>query len=171
MKIELRERTEETVAIYFEKAQDAEIKKVLPQKAQTVEEALEDYRKTLKPDATSYGRTIYVDGSYVGNIWCYCIDLNEEPNAMLSYCIFEKDYWKRGVASRAVQLFLSEIMEKFSAETVGAFTYLSNEASIRVLEKNGFQKQEEFEEEGVLSAYFQRKCATVSEKEADKYLD
>ena len=42
MKIELRERTEDTVAIYFEKAQDAEIKKFLPQKAQTLEEALED---------------------------------------------------------------------------------------------------------------------------------
>jgi len=164
MKIELRERTEETVAIYFEKAQDAEIKKVLPQKAQTLEEALEDYRQTLKADATSYGRTIYVDGAYVGDIWCYCIDLNEEPNAMLSYCVFEKEYWKRGVASRSVQLFLAEIIEKFSVETVGAFTYSSNEASIRVLEKNGFQKQEEFEEDGVLSAYFQRKCATVSEK-------
>ena len=164
MKIELRERTEETVAIYFAKAQDAEIKKVLPQKAQTLEEALEDYRQTLKADATSYGRTIYVDGAYVGDIWCYCIDLNEEPNAMLSYCVFEKEYWKRGVASRSVQLFLAEIIEKFSVETVGAFTYSSNEASIRVLEKNGFQKQEEFEEDGVLSAYFQRKCATVSEK-------
>ena len=164
MKVELRERTEETVAIYFEKAQDAEIKKVLPQKAQTLEEALEDYRQTLKADATSYGRTIYADGVYIGDIWCYCIDLKEEPNAMLSYCIFEKEYWKRGVASRAVQMFLVEIIEKCSLETVGAFTYSSNEASIRVLEKNGFQKQEEFEEDGVLSAYFQRKCVTVSEK-------
>ena len=35
MKICLRERTEETVAIYFTKVQDVEIKKVLPQKAQT----------------------------------------------------------------------------------------------------------------------------------------
>jgi len=164
MKIELRERTEETVAIYFEKAQDEEIKKVLPQKAQTLEEALEDYRQTLKADAKSFGRTIYADGAYVGDIWCYCVDLTEEPNAMLSYCIFEKEYWNRGVASQSVQLFLAEIIEKFSVETVGAFTYSSNEASIRVLEKNGFQKQEEFEEDGVLSAYFQRKCATVSEK-------
>lgn len=164
MKIELRERTEETVAIYFEKAQDVEIKKVLPQKAQTLEEALEDYHQTLRADAASYGRTIYVEGAYVGDIWCYCIDLNEEPNAMLSYCIFEKGYWKQGVASRAIQLFLAEIIEKFSLETVGAFTYSSNEASIRVLEKNGFQKQEEFEEDGVLSAYFQRKCVTVSQR-------
>lgn len=163
MKIELRERTEETVAIYFEKAQDAEIKKVLPQKAQTLEEAIEDYRQTLQVDATSYGRTIYADGVYVGDIWCYCIDPNEEPNAMLSYCVFEKEYWQQGVASQAVKLFLEEIIERFSLETIGAFTYASNEASIRVLEKNGFQKLEEFEEDGVLSAYFQRKCVTVSE--------
>lgn len=47
MNISLRNRTDETVKIYFEKANRPEIKKVLPQKAQTVEEALEDYRASL----------------------------------------------------------------------------------------------------------------------------
>ncbi|MBQ8278472.1 MAG: GNAT family N-acetyltransferase [Roseburia sp.] len=158
MRIDLRERTEKTVAIYFEKAQDAEIKRVLPQKAQTLEEALADYRQTLKEDATSYGRTIWADEKYVGDIWCYCINLDEEPNAMLSYCIFEKEYWQQGVATEALKLFLEEIVEKFQLETIGAFTYASNLASIRVLEKNGFQMMEEFEEDGVLSQYFQCKC-------------
>lgn len=161
MKIELRERTEETVAIYFEKAQDAEIKKVLPQKAQTLEEALEDYHQTLKADATSYGRTIYAEGVYVGDIWCYCINKSDEPNAMLSYCIFEKEYWNRGVATQAVKLFLEETIAKFQLETVGAFTYASNMASIGVLEKNGFQLIEEFEENGIASQYFQ--CKTENE--------
>ena len=43
-KIALGERTEETVRIYFEKAKQPEIKAMLPQKDQTVEEALADYR-------------------------------------------------------------------------------------------------------------------------------
>ena len=43
-KIALGERTEETVRIYFEKAKQPEIKAMLPQKDQTVEEALTDYR-------------------------------------------------------------------------------------------------------------------------------
>ncbi len=88
MKIELGERTAETVAIYFMKAQQRSIKSTLPQKARTVEEALRDYRDTLLPDAASYGRTITVDDVYVGDGWCYCIDKAGTPNAMLSYFVF-----------------------------------------------------------------------------------
>ena len=66
MKIELGERTAETVALYFSKAQQQIIKSTLPQKAATLEEALNDYEDTLKPNATSYGRTIIIDGMYVG---------------------------------------------------------------------------------------------------------
>ena len=67
----LGERTAETVRIYFEKANRPEIKKVLPQKAKTVEEALADYEKTRLPGATSFGQTILADGRYVGDVWCY----------------------------------------------------------------------------------------------------
>ena len=153
--IRLGDRTAESVQIYFEKAQQAEIKAVLPQKAQTVEEALADFRETLLPNATSYGRTILVDGKYVGDIWCYCINAEEEPNAMLSYCIFEKAYWSQGIATEAVAMFLKEVRAKFALRTIGAFTYSDNLASIRVLEKNGFTEVEEFSEDGRDSKYFQ----------------
>ena len=155
MNIHLGTRTAETVRIYFEQANTPEIKAVLPQKAKTVEEALEDYRKTLLPNARSYGRTIIAGGNYVGDIWCYCIDVNEEPNAMLSYCIFEKEYWSRGIASEAVSMFLKEVRAKYAINTIGAFTYSDNLASIRVLEKNGFVKIEEITEGGRESVYFQ----------------
>lgn len=155
MEICLGERTAETVRLYFEKAQRPEIRAVLPQKAKTVEEALEDFRKTLLPGATSYGRTIWADGRYIGDVWCYCIDPKEEPNAMLSYCIFEEAYWSRGIATRAVALFLGEMREKFGCKTVGAFAFSDNAASVRVLEKNGFAVAEEFEEDGRLSKYLQ----------------
>lgn len=88
MDIKLKERTRETVSIYFKKSQNPKIKAVLPQKAQSLEEALDDYEKTLLPSAASYGETIWVDDVYVGDIWCYCIDKNEEPNAMISFCIY-----------------------------------------------------------------------------------
>ena len=101
MNIRFGNRTEETVRIYFEASCDPAIKDVLPQKAQSVEEAIDDYRKALLPGATSYGRTILADGAYVGDIWCYCIDTNDEPNAMLSYCVFEKSLWNRGIATAA----------------------------------------------------------------------
>ncbi len=127
-------------------------------KAKTVEEALEDYRKTLLPDATSFGETVFADGIYVGDVWCYCIDLNDEPNCMLSYCIFDEDYRGKGIATEAVKLFIRKIRETYGVMTIGAFTYAGNTASIRVLEKNGFTLMEEFEEDGVLSKYLQLNC-------------
>ena len=153
--IRLGTRTAETVRIYFEKAQQPEIKAVLPQKAQTVEEALADFRETLLPNATSYGRTILADGQYIGDIWCYCIDAEEEPNAMLSYCIFEKAFWSQGIATKAMAMFLKEVRAKYALRTIGAFTFSDNLASIRVLEKNGFAEVEEFSEDGRDSKYFQ----------------
>lgn len=154
--IVLGDRTEETVRIYFEQAQKPEIKATLPQKATTAEEAIADYHKTLLPTATSYGKTILADGNYVGDIWCYCIDKTDTPNAMLSYCVFNESSWNKGIATDASLLFLEEIKEKFNLESIGAFTYSDNLASIKVLEKVGFDLVESFEEDGRESKYFQR---------------
>ena len=155
MVITLGERTAETVRIYFEKANRPEIKKVLPQKAKTVEEALADYEKTRLPGATSFGQTILADGRYVGDIWCYCIDMEDEPNCMVSFCVFELESWSKGIATAALKLFIEAIRVKYGVKTIGAFTYANNLASISVLEKNGFSVMEEFEENGVLSKYLQ----------------
>ena len=157
MEITLHGRTAETASVYFTKAQQPEIKQMLPQKATSVEEALADFAKTQLPGATSFGRTIYADGRYIGDVWIYGIDMNETPNAMLSYCIFEKEMWGRGAATSGVRLFLEEVRDRFGLQTVGAFTYAVNAASIRVLEKNGFNLEEEFIEEGMASRYYQRR--------------
>lgn len=155
MKIELRERTEAHVRTYFEKTRDAEIQAMLPQAAATEEQAVEDFRKTKFPGAASYGRTIYVEDAYVGDIWCCCIDRNDEPNAMLSYCLFEKTLWGKGIATVALKQFLEDIVPRFGLNSVGAFAYCTNTASLRVLEKNGFAAAERFVEDGVESAYYQ----------------
>ena len=156
MSVKLGQRTEETVAVYFERAQSAAIRAVLPQRARTLEEALADYRRTLEPGASSFGRTILADGQYVGDVWCYAMDPSGDPQAMVSYCVFEQALWGRGVASEALGLFLEEIRERFGLERVGAFTFSENAASIRVLEKNGFHREESFTEDGVESGYYLR---------------
>lgn len=149
-------RSEETVRVYFEQAQKPVIKAMLPQKATTVEEAIADYQGTLLPTSTSYGKTILADGKYVGDIWCYCIDKADTPNAMLSYCVFDESSWNKGIATDATLLFLEEIKNKFNLKSIGAFTYSDNLASIKVLEKSGFELIEALEEEGRESKYFQR---------------
>ena len=155
IRIELKPRTRENVSVYFERVQDSEIKKYLPQKAKSVEEAMADFERSLCPGSTSYGKSVYANGAYVGDVWAYCIG-DEEPNAMLSYCILEKSLWGKGVATEAVRLFMAEIKEKYVLKTLGAFTFSGNFASIRVLRKNGFQEKETFVEDGVESKYFQR---------------
>lgn len=158
MFITLEKRTADSVRIYFEKANKPEIKQVLPQKAKTVQEALADYEQTLLTDAKSFGQTVYVDGKYVGDVWCYCIDMDEEPNCMLSFCIFELEYWSKGIATTAVKMFIQNICARYNIKSIGAFTFAHNQASIKVLEKNGFTIMEEFEENGVLSKYLQLEC-------------
>ena len=156
MIVELKERTEAHVRTYFARTRDPEIQALIPQTAQSVEQAVADYEKTLLPGAASFGRTVYADGIYVGDIWCYCIDLTEEPNAMVSYCLFEKALWGNGIATEVLKQFELEIVPRFCLKSLGAFAYCDNIPSIRVLEKNGFEKMEEFTEDGRRSVYYQK---------------
>ena len=120
MQIELKPRTEENVRIYFERTQDPVIRHWLPQTSQTVEQALEAYRQSLAPEAASYGRTIWADGVYVGDIWCYGIRQEPDPDAMLSFCIFAKERWGQGIAGEALRRFLEEIVHRFGLRKIGA---------------------------------------------------
>ena len=131
MEVTLGRRTEKTATFYFQKANTPEIKKYLPQRAATLEEFLADFRASQAPGAPSYGRTIWLDGQYVGDVWCYCIAPGEVPGAMVSYCLFQPERRGRGVTD--------------------------NLPSIRVLEKNSFCMMEEFEEDGRLSRYYEKK--------------
>lgn len=155
MKLDLKTRTADHVRIYFSRTQDPEIREMLPSGVQTLEEALANFAQAQKPDAASYGRTIYVDEEYVGDIWCYCIDPSDEPQAMVSYCIFEKSRWNQGIATAALGEFLKEIVPKYSLQSIGAFTYSANLPSIQVLVRNGFTQRQVFTEDGRESRYFQ----------------
>lgn len=156
MKITLGERTIDHVRIYFEKTQNDTIRRMLPSDVTCIEQAIANFEQSLLPDATSYGRTVCCDGQYIGDIWCYCINPQETPNAMLSYCIFEQEFWNRGIACEAVSLFLKQLCQKYTLQTVGVFTFADNLASIRVLEKNGFTVRERFTENGRESCYLER---------------
>lgn len=155
MKIELCERTRKHVQVYFERVQDPEIQNLLPQTVTSLQQALANFEKTQQPDATSYGRTIYVDGDYVGDVWCYGIDLSDTPQTMVSYCIFDKSQWGKGIMSRALAMFISEISYRYGISCIGAFSFSDNGASVRVLEKNGFRIMETFVEDGRESVYLQ----------------
>ena len=148
MNIELRDRTRESVVESFEKYRQPEIQKTLPMRDRTLEEKLSDFEKSKN----SFGKTIWVDDKYIGDVWLYGIDESETPEAMLSFCIFEKDFRGKGIMTEAVSLFL----EKCPLSCVGAFAYADNAASLKVLQKNGFEVRETFAEDGKASVYLQR---------------
>ena len=134
---------------------------MLPQASRTVEQALEAYRQSLAPGSASYGRTIWAEGTYVGDIWCYGIHQELDPDAMLSFCIFAKERWGQGIATQALRQFLAGIVPRFGLRRIGAFLYEDNAASCRVLEKAGFALQERWIEEGRASLY----CVYTTTKE------
>lgn len=154
-KIELFDRTRENVEIYFYKTQNEEICRMLPSAITTLEQAMAAYDKAILPGSSSMGRSIYFEGQYIGDVWCYGINKSDVPNAMLSYCIFEKTLWGRGIAAAAVKMFLVCAGQRLSIRSMGAFTYADNIGSLRVLEKNGFLCRERFTEDGRESVYYE----------------
>ncbi len=156
MKITLSDRTEATVRTYFARSREPAIAATLPSSADTVERALEMFEASKLPGATSFGKTILADGRYVGDIWLYCIEAGGDPEAMLSFCVFERELWNRGVATEALRQLLRLAREKLRLERIGAFAFADNLASLAVMRKNGFEERERFTEDGRESVYLER---------------
>ena len=156
MQITLHPRTESHVRTYFERTQKETIRRMIPSASATVEQALMLFGRSQQPGATSFGRTVYLDGAYVGDVWCFGMDSQDTPQAMLSYCLFEEACWGKGAAKVAVRLFLGELQERFGLTCIGAHTWADNAASCRVLEKCGFTLAEECMDEGRAWRYYQR---------------
>ena len=74
-------------------------------------------------------RTILCGGAVAGNVLSY----ERDGRRLVGYWI-GRDFWGRGIASRALALFLD--VER--TRPLDAFVAKHNAGSIRVLEKNGF---------------------------------
>ena len=75
MKITLEKRLREHVITFWERSQDEELRRLFPFSVESLEGSLELFEDSLSESAKSYGKTIYVDGKYIGDIWCYGIDI------------------------------------------------------------------------------------------------
>lgn len=62
----------------------------------------------------------------------------------------EKASWRQGIMTEALRTMLSYGFERMGLNRVEALVYIENDASIRLLERLGFQK------EGLLRQYFRR---------------
>jgi RimJ/RimL family protein N-acetyltransferase len=75
-------------------------------------------------------QTIVVDGRAVGNIGCW----EQSGMHLVGYWIGRRD-WGRGIATRALALFLGHVTPR----PLHAYVEVNNTGSIRVLEKCGFR--------------------------------
>lgn len=157
MNIDLRKRTKAEVKVFYERTQDAELERLFPFTTKSLGQAYELYEESLKENAQSYGRTIYCDNTYIGDVWCYGIDLEDEKMAMVSIVIFDKLFWRKGIGEKALRQFSSEVFNIYKIEKLGAFTFAYNYGSIGTLRKCGFTEIERFTEDGIDSIYFELK--------------
>lgn len=153
--VHLEKRELNHVKRFWEISKDAELRKLFPFQDNTLEEAIEMYKESLLPDARSYGKTIYVEDEYIGDVWAYCIDENKEKNCFISVVIFNKAYWSKGIGAIALSEFNKIISCKYDINKICAFTYEFNIPSRKTLEKVGFKLIEEFEENNVKSIYYE----------------
>lgn len=163
-RISLKPRTLEHVETFWKESQDEEIARLFPFNRITLSEAIGLYESSLNPDARSFGRVFYADDTYIGDVWCYAIDEANEKQAFVSIVIFDKSYWGMGIGKQVLTQFCRLAFERFRINKLCAFTYSSNQRSIGVLERVGFRKIEEFEEEGVPSCYFEMAAPTPSKQ-------
>jgi RimJ/RimL family protein N-acetyltransferase len=98
---------------------------------QTDRRAFLDRTARLRADTSVSHRVIDVDGAAAGTIGSFRIDDQLE----VTYWI-DRTQWGKGIASAALQILLAETAER----PVYARAASDNVASIRVLEKAGFQR-------------------------------
>jgi RimJ/RimL family protein N-acetyltransferase len=126
--VTLRDVRDEDEPVFFAQQSDPEAARLaaFPIRAR---EAHAAHWKKHRADADVRLQTILVDGRVAGNV----VSFEREGRRLVGYWI-GREFWGRGIASRALALFL----EQDRVRPLEAFVAKHNAGSIRVLEKNGF---------------------------------
>lgn len=127
--IRLRPVLESDLPAFFEHQRDPEAAR-LAAFASRDEAAFHAHWQKLLADDSRIKLAIEVDGALAGNLVCF----GPPEERQVGYWI-GRGFWGRGVASRALALFLEHIPHR----PLFAFVAEHNRASIRVLEKGGFR--------------------------------
>jgi RimJ/RimL family protein N-acetyltransferase len=89
------------------------------------------YWAEIRADRAVLAQTITVNGEVAGNIMCW----EKWDQRQVGYWIGRR-YWGRGVATSALALLICRV----PIRPLYAYVAVHNQASMRVLEKGGFQR-------------------------------
>lgn len=112
--------------------------KIRQQEKRWLEKVIQNYKRE-KPDF--YVLAITLDNELIGNLIAEKIDYK---NKTLEVGLWVgKNYWGKGYATKALNLFLKKVIRKFKPQKIYAHHKKANIASKRVLEKGGFNFESE----------------------------
>jgi RimJ/RimL family protein N-acetyltransferase len=124
----LRKVVESDLDAFYEHQREPEANEMAIFPARDRETFYAHWRRILADDSTIQ-RTIVHEGEVAGNIGCW----EQEGKRLVGYWI-GKDFWGKGIATRALTELAAEIPER----PLHAWVATTNVGSIRVLEKSGF---------------------------------
>ncbi len=158
MTITLREVTKEDLPIFFEHQLDAEATRMAAFPSRDRDAFMAHWAKIMSKETNQTGilNTILADDTVVGNVVHW--EAAGEPN--IGYWL-GKAHWGKGIATRAVAQFLAKI----ETRPVYAHVAKHNVASMRVLQKCGFQLAPEHrcdDGEEVVMELRSERCATAA---------
>jgi RimJ/RimL family protein N-acetyltransferase len=131
--IQLRDVRESDLSIFFEQQRDPLANQMAAFPARDKDAFMSHWAKILK-DETTILQTILFEGQVAGNLVSFELSDQREVGYWLG-----REFWGKGIASRALLKFLKQVKER----PLYAHVARHNIASLRVLEKCGFRLQGE----------------------------
>jgi RimJ/RimL family protein N-acetyltransferase len=130
--VRLRDVVEADLEVFLAQEHDPEAQRRSRFPARPRERFLDHWRTRILADPDAFVRTITVGGAVAGNLLAWW----EEDRRFIGYWM-GREFWGRGIGTRALGLFLGE--EK--TRPLYADPYHGNTASVRLLERLGFQRE------------------------------
>jgi RimJ/RimL family protein N-acetyltransferase len=127
--IRLREASQDDLPVFFEHQRDPVANEMAAFPARDLDAFMRHWTTAILGDEAAIAKTVLVNGRVAGNVLCFERDGAREVGYWIG-----REFWGRGVATRALAALLAEVKER----PLFAGVARHNVASLRVLEKCGF---------------------------------
>jgi RimJ/RimL family protein N-acetyltransferase len=126
----LRDVVESDLPLFFEHQREPEANEMAAFPPRDRDAFMQHWETKILANETGTAKTVLADGRVAGNVLCW----EQDGRLQVGYWI-GREFWGRGVATRAVRLLIDGVV---TARPLYAYAAKRNVASIRVLEKCGF---------------------------------